>query len=345
MEQAATMKVPTGEVDAAVVAAFCRGDRDAFDCISRRHFRELHIHCYRMVGSFDEAEDLVQETLLRGWRNRDSYEGRATIRAWLYRIATNACIDAIRRRAPRGEPIEDPGVSLYPQFPWLQPYPDALLDTSGGNDDQPDARLVARETIELAFLATIQLLPAKQRAVLILRDVLDFSASETAQVLDDTPAAVNSALQRARDTIRRRREPTNAPPAAPAATFGELVFLQLYMDASERGDLDAIVELLRDDVQMTLLPDGLTWDGRSDVACEFLKRKDDFADVRMVAVAANRQPAVAVYRRRSDDAEYHAWAVVLLGVVDGKLREIASFASPELFARFDLPLTLPDTAT
>ncbi len=330
------------EVDVAVVAAFRRGDDEAFGRISRHHFRELHIHCYRMVGSFDEAEDLVQETLLRAWRNRDTYEGRATIRAWLYRIATNACIDAIRRRGPQSVPIEDSGVPPYSQFPWMQPYPDALLDTTGGHTDQPDMRLVARETIELAFLATIQLLPAKQRAVFILRDVLGFSATETAQVLDDTPAAVNSALQRARATVRRRRARAGAPLPAPKATFGELVFLQAYMDASERGDIDAIVDLLRDDVRMTLFPEGSTWDGRNEVACELFKRKDDVGDARIVAIAANRQPAVAVYRRRSDDTEYRAWAAVLLRVVDGKLHEIATFASPELFARFDLPPTLPE---
>jgi len=329
------------EVDVAIVDAFRRGDEDAFGRISRHHFRELHIHCYRMVGSFDEAEDLVQETLWRAWRNRDSYEGRATLRAWLYRIATNACIDAIRRRAPRPAPSEDSGGPEYSQFPWMQPYPDALLDTTGGHNDQPDARLVARETIELAFLATIQLLPAKQRAVLILRDVLGFSATETSQVLDDTPAAVNSALQRARATVRRRRAPTSAPPPV-EPTFGELVFLQAYIDASERGDVDAIVDLLRDDVRMTLFPEGSTWDGRHEVACELFNRKDDFGEVRSVAIAANRQPAVAIYRRRSGDTEYRAWAVVLLGVVDGKLREIATFASPELFARFDLPRTLPE---
>lgn len=206
------------EVDAAIVAAFRRGDDDAFGRISRNHFRELHIHCYRMVGSFDEAEDLVQDTLLRAWRNRDSYEGRASIRAWLYRIATNTCIDSIRRRAPRSAPIDDSGVPRYSQFPWLQPYPDALLGTTGGNDDQPDARLVARETIELAFLATIQLLPAKQRAVFILREVLGFSAIETAEVLDDSSAAVNSALQRARGTVRRRGA-TSESRQEPTPTF------------------------------------------------------------------------------------------------------------------------------
>src|SRR5206468_2267771 len=155
--------------------------------------------------------------------------------------------------------------------------------------------------------------------VLILRDILSFSAAETAEVLADTPAAVNSALQRARDTVRRRRASTDTSQPGSRNTFSDVVFLQVYMDASERGDIDAIVNLLREDVHMTLFPDGLTWDGRDDVACEFFKLNDRAADVRMVAVAANRQPAVAVYRRQPDDTEYRAWSIVLLGVVDGKL--------------------------
>ncbi len=172
-------------VDPATVDAFRRGDRDAFGLISRRHFRELHVHCYRMIGSFDEAEELVQDTLLRAWRGRDSYEGRATVRAWLYRIATNVCIDAMRKRK-------------------CAPSVDVLPDPAADEDEQPDAQVVARETIESAFLAAARILPAKQFATLILREVLGFSAIETAQLLDDTVPAVNSALQRARATLRRR---------------------------------------------------------------------------------------------------------------------------------------------
>jgi RNA polymerase sigma-70 factor (ECF subfamily) len=330
----------SAEGDSAIAAAFRRGDDGAFDRISASYFRELHVHCYRMVGSFDEAEDLVQETLLRAWRNRESYEGRATIRAWLYRIATNACIDAIRRR-PRIAPIEDSGIPQYAQFPWLQPYPDALLDGVAGSDNRPDARPVARETIELAFLATIQLLPAKQRAVFILCEVLGFSAVEAAAVLDDSPAAVNSALQRARGTLHRRGG-TSPSRQERTPTFSDAMFLQAYMDASERGDVDAIVDLLRDDVRMTMLPEGSTWHGREEVACEFLKRKDDLRQVRILAMAANRQPALAVYHRASHETEYRAWAIVLLGVLEGKLREVATFTSRELFARFGVPPTLPE---
>ena len=181
-------------------------------------------------------------------------------------------------------------------FPWFQPYPDALLDVPGTDSARPDARLVSRQTIELAFLATIQCLPARQRAVLILRDILDFSATETAALLDDTTAAVNSALQRARATIRKRRAPAGGARLNAEATFDEAVLLQGFMDAQERGDIDAIVDLLREDVRMTLFPEGTVWDGRRDVECEFFRMKSAFdGDVRSMPTAANRQPALAVY--------------------------------------------------
>ena len=164
-----------------------------------RHKRELHVHCYRMLGSFDEAEDLVQETFLRAWRHRESFEGGPGFRAWLYRIATNACLDAIRRKGRRAEEV-----GSFAEIPWLQPYPDRLLDEVAPRVDEPDAVVVARETIELGFLALIQILPARQRAVLILRDVLEFSAQETADALETSVASVNSALQRARATLGDR---------------------------------------------------------------------------------------------------------------------------------------------
>jgi RNA polymerase sigma-70 factor (ECF subfamily) len=333
-------------IDAVTVAAFRQGDHDAFARISRRHFRELHVHCYRMVGSYDDAEDLVQETLMRAWNRRESYEGRASIRAWLYRIATNVCIDVIRTRTPSATPDEAEGVPRYSELPWMQPYPDAMLDSVVPDDAQPDARVVERESIELAFLATVQLLPVKQRAVLILRDILDFSAAETASILDDSVAAVNSALQRARATLQKRRRAWADSVETSAATFDEAMLLQVFMDGQERGDVGAIVDLLRDDVRMTLFPDAVVWDGRDDVARELRKKRSDFdGDVRSIPIAANRQPALAVYLRQRNDVEYRAWALVLLGVRGGKVREIATFASPELFTRFQLPPTFTRSVT
>jgi RNA polymerase sigma-70 factor (ECF subfamily) len=325
--------------DDAIAAAFTRGDPDAFDIVSRRHFRELHVHCYRMVGSFDEAEDLVQETLLRGWHRRDSYAGRAPLRAWLYRIATNVCIDALRsRRALDAQPAM-PDAPRYAELPWLQPYPDALLG-SAAPPPAPDAQVIMRDSIELAFLATIQLLPPKQRAALLLRDVLDFSAAEAAEILEDSTAAVNSALQRARETVQKKQLSRTA--LSPSkATFDDAAFLQLFMDAQVRGDLDTIIDLLREDVRMTLLPQCETWEGREDVAREFRRRYASIdADIRTVPTAANRQPAVAVYTRAKGDTEFRAWGIVVLGASEGKLYEIATFTQPEVFARFELPLTL-----
>ena len=337
------MTTTGGAIDTTTVAAFRQGDADAFRRICERYTGELHVHCYRMVGSFDDAEDLVQEVLMRAWNRRDQFEGRAGIRAWLYRIATNVCIDAIRARSARGSGEREDGMPPYSRFPWLQPYPDELLDAAVSPDVQPDARLVSRDTIELAFLATIQSLPSKQRAVLVLRDVLGFSAMETGEILDDTTAAVNSALQRARSRLQRRRRSPEGTSGTPPASFDEARLLQTFMDAQDRGDVSAIVELFREDVRMTLFPDAVTWDGREEVAREFRKKWRDFdGEVRSVPIAANRQPALAVYLRLATDAAYRAWAIVLLGVRDGKLQEIATFASLELFARFKLPPILED---
>src|SRR5436309_6466346 len=185
------------------------GDRDAFADATMRYRRELEVHCYRMLGSLDDAEDLVQETLLRAWRRRESFRGRSTLRAWLYGIATNACLDALDRRGRRLLPpaVTSAADPLAPPPPasevgWLEPYPDRLLDEIVDEEAGPDERLVARETIELAFLVAIQHLPPRQRAILILRDVLGWSAREAAEVVGTTVIATNSALQRARTTLR-----------------------------------------------------------------------------------------------------------------------------------------------
>jgi RNA polymerase sigma factor (sigma-70 family) len=199
-----------GPIDKDVVAAARDGDESAFALLVQRHQRELHVHCYRMLGTLEEAEDRVQETFLRAWRHIRTFEGRSTFRVWLYRIATNACLETLRRR-PRQVPAPaDPDGKLppYSEMPWLEPYPDRLLDQAAPSDDQPDNHTVARETIELAFLAVIQLLPPRQRAVLILRDVLRFSAAETASLLDTSVPAANSALQRARRAVDERVPPT-----------------------------------------------------------------------------------------------------------------------------------------
>src|SRR3954471_23685352 len=216
-----------------LVAAAKAGDETAFATLVERHHRELHVHCYRMLGSFDEAEDLVQETFLRAWRRRDSFTGGPGFRAWLYRIATNASLDAIRSRSRRVASL-----GSFAEVPWLQPYPDRLLDEVAPSEAEPDAVLVARETIELTFLAVIQLLPPRQRAVLLLRDVLEWSAAETAAALELSVAAANSALQRARATLQQHTADGRVGEAS-APTEQERALLQAFIETHEHGDAGA----------------------------------------------------------------------------------------------------------
>ena len=226
----------TAGEDPAIVAAVRRGSAGEFDALVQRHRRELRVHCYRMLGNFDDAEDVVQEAFVKAWRGRAGFEGRSTLRAWLYRIATNACLDTIKRRRRRVA-IVDPmvlarGGPSFDEVPWLQPIPDRVLDEPAPSDAEPDAVVIATETIELAFLAAIQHLAPRPRAVLILRDVLGWTAAETAAALDETVAAVNSALQRARSRLRELGRPGDAGWAGTvAASDEERVLLQRYMDA------------------------------------------------------------------------------------------------------------------
>jgi RNA polymerase sigma factor (sigma-70 family) len=223
-----------GTVEDAVVEAAKAGDEAAFAELVGRYRRELHVHCYRMLGSFEEAEDLVQETLLRAWRRRESFQGGAGFRAWLHSLA---------------------------EVPWLQPYPDRLLDELAPSDTEPDAVVVARETIELTYLAVIQLLPPRQRAVLLLRDVLDWSAGETADLLDMTVAAANSALQRARATLRERLPGRPSEWSGSAPSEEERLLLEGFIDAHERADAAAAAALVREDIRITMPPHPWCFDG------------------------------------------------------------------------------------
>jgi RNA polymerase sigma-70 factor (ECF subfamily) len=325
MTQTGNGRPGPGWVGAGAVLGGPRADEEAaFAALAERHRRELHVHCYRMLGSFEEAEDLVQETLLRAWRGRTGFEERSTFRAWLYRIATNACLDFLRLNPRRVPPSS--------QVPWLQPYPDRLLDEVASSEAGPDAVVVAKETIELAFLAAIQLLPPRQRAVLLLRDVLGWSARETAWLLDSGVPAVNSALQRARATLRKRR-PAGRHAWAPSAD--EHALLRRYVDAVERADVAGFVELLREDARLTM-PAVLS--GRDALAALFTQAfgPDARGRCRCVPTGANRQPAVACYVRRSGDAEYRALTLDVLRFEEGALAEISVFG-PGLFPAFGLP--------
>src|SRR6266511_4125953 len=242
----------------AVVAAARAGDEAAFAALVERHRAELRVHCYRMLGSFDEAEDLVQETFLRAWKNLGGFEGRSTLRAWLYRIATNACLDALDGRARRvlphhlaGPSAPSGGLPPRTDIAWLQPFPDRLIgadrpgEPAAPSEDEPDAVVVARETIELAFLAAIQHLPPRQRAVLILRDVLGWPAKQTAELLSGSVASVNSALQRARATLRQHLPERRLDwVRSEQPTEQERAVLRRYMDAMERADLAAVADVV-----------------------------------------------------------------------------------------------------
>jgi RNA polymerase sigma-70 factor, ECF subfamily len=353
---------PTDQTeDSAALAAVRAGNQAAFAALAERYRRQLHVHCYRMLGSFEDAEDLVQETLLRAWRSRASFQGRSLFRTWLYRIATNACLNALQR-APRRILVadvapRDPGAELPvgerpdlgappAELPWLQPYPDQLLDQVAPSDAEPDAVVVARETIELAYLAAIQHLPPRQRAILILRDALGWSAKDTAGLLETSVASVNSALQRARSTMRARLPARRLDWAqATRPTDDERSVLRRFMDAHDRADVAAFAALLREDARQAMPPHLLWYDGREAMMTLFARYIHPTSPnypghLRFVATAANRQPAVAVYLRREGDDRYRLLGLNVLEVEDGLVSAITSFGV-ELLGAFGLPQTLP----
>jgi RNA polymerase sigma-70 factor, ECF subfamily len=306
---------------------------------------ELLAHCYRMLGSVHDAEDQVQETLLRAWRSFGQFEGRASLRTWLYRIATNACLRAIetRRRRPLpsglGQPGDNPAGPMpatRPEIPWLEPFPDALLPS---DPSDPASIAASRAGIRLAFIAALQYLPARQRAVLILRDVLDWRASEVAELLGTTATATNSALQRARAQLQQAapREDELREPADP----GDLALLNRYAAAFENADIATLTALLRDDVVLEMPPLPAWFTGRENIGLflrsHVLRQPGDF---RMIPIAANGQPALAAYRR-TPDGTYHANGIELLTASASRITRVTAFLDPTLFPAFALPLTLP----
>jgi RNA polymerase sigma-70 factor, ECF subfamily len=317
--------------------------RDEFARDTEPFRRELLAHCYRMLGSLDEAEDLVQETYLRAWRSHAGFEGRSSLRTWLYQIATNACLSALQNRARRplpsglGGPGDDPyspAVPARPEIAWLQPIPDALVSSGPGD---PADIAVARESLRLALIASLQYLPPRQRAVLILREVLAFPAAEAARILGTTTAAVKSALQRARARIQEAAPPAGrlTEPAEPQAR----ALLEGYIAAFENSDAAALEGLLRKDAMLEMTPSPTWFAGGNAITCA-VSGLGSPGDWKMIATTANGQPAAAAYRR-GRDGTHHAYAIVVLTATTTGIGRIVVFGDPRLFRRFGLPPVHP----
>jgi RNA polymerase sigma-70 factor (TIGR02960 family) len=317
------------------------GEGAAFADLTEPHRRELHVHCYRMLASFDEAEDAVQETMLRAWRSRERFQGHALFRAWLYRIATNVCLDSLRRRSRRLTSL-----GSFAEVPWLQPYPDRLLDEllSTGEHEQPEAVAVARETIELVFLAALQLLPPRQRAALIARDVLGWSAAETATLLGTSMPAANSALQRARATMQQHLPARRADWSAGGPSDQEKKLLGQFIDAHERGDVGLAMSIASTDLRVTMPPQRFLFEG-IDVIRPLLAGAfgEEGGEWRLVPTMANRMPTAASYLRTRGDNLFRAFKFDVLRIEWGRIAEITTFGA-ELFPAFGLSLILGGAA-
>jgi RNA polymerase sigma-70 factor (TIGR02960 family) len=309
-------------------------DEAAFSGLAERHRRELHVHCYRMLGSFEDAEDAVQETFLRAWRRRETFEGRSTFRAWLYRIATNASLDLLARRRP--EPATGGEVR------WLQPYPDRLLDElPAGDADEPESAALARETIELAYVVAVQHLAPRPRAALILRDVLGWPAKEVAELLGDSVNSVNSALQRARAGMRAHLPAERQDWTGDEEDAATRDLVRRFTDASVATDIERLSGLLRQDVRSSMPPTPGLSVGRDAVVAGWVEDGfEGMEGLRGVPTSVNRQPAVAFYLWREREGAYLPLTLDVLRVTGGAITEIVTFHA-DRFARLGVPESLP----
>lgn len=343
-------------MEAAHLIAAQQGDSERFGELTEPYRRELLVHCYRILGSLHDAEDLVQETLLRAWRRLDTYEGRASFRSWLYKIATNACLDILdQRRSRRFLPMDvlpasDPGAQITspsPEMTWLEPFPDEWLsDKSALN---PEARYTDSESVSLAFLTALQILPPRQRAILILRDVLDFSAGETAEVLELTLSSVNSALHRARTSLTQRYHGRESEAPTSSLTDERTQWLlDQFVVAWETADVEGLVALLKEDAALAMPPSPSWYRGRE--AIRLFVAATVFADGgmfagkashrwRLVRTQANSTSAFAIYQRTQGN-EYQAFGIHVLDFDAEGFAQITSFIDPTLPQRFGFPATL-----
>jgi RNA polymerase sigma-70 factor (TIGR02960 family) len=330
--------------EAQLVSTARAGDEEAFRRLAAPYLRELHVHCYRMLGSFHDAEDALQETLLRAWRGLQGFEGRSSPRVWLYRIATNACLTALERRTrhrPAPPPELGAGSGGRPPSPlaeaaWLEPYPDALLDEVPHEAVDPQARYDLRESVALAFVAALQLLPVRQRSALLLRDVLGWSAAEIADALGTSVAAVNSALQRARSTLDGKLAGPASWLAPPDAT--EQALVRRFLDAWESADIEGLAALFTEDAVLAMPPVPVWYAGPAAIARFFASAPAGGPIDRMplVPARANRQPLLAAYGLDRDTRVYRAYGLMALCLDGERIAALVGFAKPELFPAFGL---------
>jgi RNA polymerase sigma-70 factor (ECF subfamily) len=341
------------EVDeSTLLPALRAGDERAFQRLTDRYRRELLVHCYRMLGSFHDAEDVLQETLLRAWRGLETFEGRSALRPWLYKIATNACLDVLASRRRRALPnATHPAAAQGDPFPgpvmeplWIEPMPDTLIDLRPAVN--PEAHYDARESVTLAFLATLQTLPGRQRATLILRDVLGWKATEVAELLGTSVAAVTSALQRARVSMKSYQAGSRNSDASSADTEETAALLSRYVNAWQAADATGLVALLREDALITMPPLPLWFQGRSAIQWFFetqLFTGEARGRFRLVATQANGSPAFATYQR-DETGPYRLGALQVLTIGAARISAIHDFLAmgSQPFPGFDLPLALTD---
>jgi RNA polymerase sigma-70 factor (ECF subfamily) len=326
--------------------------RRAFTQLAEPLRREIKVHCYRMLGSLHDAEDLVQETYLRAWRSFDSFDGRGSFRAWLYRIATNACLGALAGRKHAQRVLPDQRAPATAEMPdgmpatdvaWLEPYPDSNLEGIADQAPNPEARYMSGEAVQLAFVAVIQQLPPRQRAALLLCEVLRWSAAEAASLLGGSTASVNSALQRSRETLAKRY-PDGRPALALPPNRAQQELLGRYLQAWERRDLDGFVSLLKEEAIYTMPPLPQWYAGRDAIRTFFGWAWKPYGGFRLVATAANRQPAFAAYSRMGAEAPWAAHSIHVLSLERDRISTLTLFAKPagpQLFGAFGLPLILP----
>ncbi len=325
------------------------GDGNAFRELTEPYRRELQVHCYRMLGSFQDAEDVLQDTLLAAWQGLGGFEGRASARTWLYRIATNRCLNALRskKRRPAVEwslpGVEPPEPTRLGEVLWLEPYPDALLEGAVGAPLGPEARYEATEAVSLAFVTALQLLPARQRAVLILRDVLGYHADEVAEMLDSTVESVTSALKRARAALQSRLPATGAERDAPPTpgSPAEQALVDRFVRAYQSGDVDALVALLTEDVCVSMPPMPFEYQGRDVVARFFATIIRAGRTYDLVPTRANGQVAFAAYLRSPAGGLRHGAGLLVLTLAGDRISAVTRFESG-ILSRFGMPHTLPD---